>query len=58
MDGSEQELQWTAVGAQFDGAADIADVFLLIIDAEFFVDRGNEVGNLNGVVFYKAAALV
>src|SRR5262249_15405753 len=53
-----EELQRPAVAGELNRTADVADVFLLVIDSEFFVDGRNQVGNLNGLILDKGSPFV
>src|SRR5437868_10240259 len=54
---SQQELDWLSL-REFDGAADVADVLFLIIDAQLFVERGEQVGYFHGMIFDEHPFLV
>ena len=53
-----QERQRLAVACQLYRTADVADVLFAVVDAQLVIDRGDEVGHLDGRVFYEHAIVV
>src|ERR1700756_4721886 len=55
---SHQEIEHLAVIADFHRTANVADVLLIGIDAQFPIKRRRYVSDLDGIVFHEAAFLI